>query len=261
MLSGVYAGVIFLKQRLSQDWWGICATFVPLRMVRDLNDFGITVVHCSDKAEAADHLIKSRIEKDLTAMEKSKTPPADTAFILITSDKDFTDILRKLYFNGHKTVLIHNVDVKGDKKSEHFEKLTLFSTEYFAFNEIVTWDLVHEKDAWQRVMGWASSRVQPGVRIKTRFQEHSSERGRIFQCTFEVDFEKGQRLFLSEGNHKQRYESGGEAAKAALLRLQALFGDQAEEQIIKQSTLRAALRRWLTGVGHLLGLLCTSSKE
>eukprot|EP00913_Durusdinium_trenchii_P005521 g5144.t1 len=140
-------------------------------MVRDLNDFGITVVHCSDKAEAADHLIKSRIEKDLTAMQKSGTPPAETAFILITSDKDFTDVLRKLYFNGHKTVVVHNVEMKGTKKSEHFEKLTLFSTECFAFSDIVTWDLVHEQDAWQKVMGWASSRVQPGVRIKTPRQE------------------------------------------------------------------------------------------
>lgn len=143
-------------------------------MVRDLNDFGITVVHCSDKAEAADHLIKSRIEKDLTAMQKSGTPPAETAFILITSDKDFTDVLRKLYFNGHKTVVVHNVEMKGTKKSEHFEKLTLFSTECFAFSDIVTWDLVHEQDAWQKVMGWASSRVQPGVRIKTPRQEVAS---------------------------------------------------------------------------------------
>ena len=212
-------------------------------MVRDLNDFGITVVHCSDKAEAADHLIKSRIEKDLTAMQKSGTPPAETAFILITSDKDFTDVLRKLYFNGHKTVVVHNVEMKGRKKSEHFEKLTLFSTECFAFSDIVTWDLVHEQDAWQKVMGWASSRVQPGVRIKTPRQEVASGGGRLWHCTFEVDFGKGQRAFLSEGWHRERYESGAEAAKAALTRLQALFGDRAEERVIKQADLKAALKR------------------
>lgn len=242
--------VTFLKDNYmlsgNVDMWAVA----PLHyyadrqtMVRDLNDFGITVVHCSDKAEAADHLIKSRIEKDLTAMQKSGTPPAETAFILITSDKDFTDVLRKLYFNGHKTVVVHNVEMKGTKKSEHFEKLTLFSTECFAFSDIVTWDLVHEQDAWQKVMGWASSRVQPGVRIKTPRQEVASGGGRLWHCTFEVDFGKGQRAFLSEGWHRERYESGAEAAKAALTRLQALFGDRAEERVIKQADLKAALKR------------------
>ena len=33
------------------------------------------------------------------------------------------------FFNGHKTVLIHDAEKKGGKKSEHEEKVTFFSTE------------------------------------------------------------------------------------------------------------------------------------
>eukprot|EP00435_Cladocopium_sp_Y103_P003659 s577_g1.t1 len=196
----------FLKENYmlsgNVDMWAVAPSHYYARkqtMVRDLNEFGITVVHCSDKAENADHLIKHRIEKDLTMMEKLQLPPRETAFILISSDKDFMDILRKLFFNGHKTVLIHDAEKKGEKKSEHEEKVTFFSTESFVFSDIVKWELVHQRNAWQSLMAWASSMVQPGVRIK-HLKEKVEEQGRAkWRCTLEVEFDRRNRLFLSEG--------------------------------------------------------------
>lgn len=229
------------------DMWAVAPSHYYARkqtMVRDLNEFGITVVHCSDKAENADHLIKHRIEKDLTLMEKLQLPPRETAFILITSDKDFMDILRKLFFNGHKTVLIHDAK-KGEKKSEHEEKVTFFSTESFVFSDIVKWELVHHRNAWQSLMAWAGSMVQPGVRIK-HLKEKVEEPGRgraKWRCTLEAEFDRRNRLFLSEGVHQDNYKSGEEAAKNAIKRLRDLFGPHAEEELIEKQQLESMLKR------------------
>jgi len=41
----------------------------------------------------------------------------------------------------------------------------------------VKWELVHHRNAWQSLMAWAGSMVQPGVRIK-HLKEKVEEPGR-----------------------------------------------------------------------------------
>ena len=50
-------------------------------------------------------------------------------------------VVPQRFFNGHKTVLIHNADAKkGGKKSEHEEKVTFFSTDPGRLSwEMISW--------------------------------------------------------------------------------------------------------------------------
>ena len=226
------------------DMWAVAPSHYFSKkqtMVRDLNEFGIVVVNCSDKAESADHLIKRRVERDLAVMRKLEVPPQETAFILITSDKDFMDILRDLFCNGHKTVLIHNAKQPGGKRSEHLEKVTFFSTENFVFDDIVCSEQKHDRNAWQTLMHWANNMVQPGVRIKHSKEQTLQEGVSMWRCTLDVEFDKKNCFFLAEGMHSDKRKCGEESAKRGLMRLQELPGCGAEE-LVEQHTLKRLLK-------------------
>lgn len=87
--------------------------------------------------------------------------------------------------------------------------------------------------------------VQPGVRIK-HLKEKVEEPGRgraKWRCTLEVEFDRRNRLFLSEGVHQDNYKSGEEAAKNAIKRLRDLFGPHAEEELIEKQQLESVLKQ------------------
>ena len=198
------------------------------RVVGDLSDGAIRAVNCKSKPEAADHVIKSEIDKAVMMYMKYQVPPSTILFVLITSDQDFTDVLQKLKHFGFKTVLIHN----ARKGTRHVEMMSLYADEALEWKEMLPPDLAPlvaapvAKSSWGKLLNWAKVQVKPAVWVD--FQ------GDRLSLSFKGS--KPETILLSKGEQLQN-----RASERALQVLARVLGDDFEAKPIEQSDLRSAL--------------------